>query len=433
MAILRLREYERIRCADTFSPDERTILPAQMGWLERFSKRFQDASGTPVFKFEQERTLVAQNFVGVVNLGRHQVEVLPKVEGDATKVQRNLARMVAATMGLTHYSFEESQVGRVEETFLDVMIGLFCSELWKALRQGIVRRYEIYEENLVVLRGRLSVSQQIRHNLGRPDRLYCAFDEFTADNRMNRALKAALRVLLSVVRSERGSRSVSELLFCFQDVEDVAPASIDWTLVQTDRLSSRYAPLLRMAQVFVEGASPDVVAGRGAGFSLLFDMNELFEKYIGTVAFDVFGSRGLVVGLQAPTRHLALTEMGRPAFELRPDIVVSSLEGPEYIIDTKWKRLKEEASREAVSQADMYQMFAYGHRYSVSEVILLYPHHAGLGAWKPRRATYLVDAPVAGLKRMAFSVVVSSIELTDLCKVPAQLAAISPGGQQAAA
>jgi len=425
VAVLQLREFDRIHCGEAFSAVTKTVTAQQQGELEKLSERYRLDRGVAVFQHGPKRSLVAQNFVGVINLGKHQVEVLPKIEGSVSQVRHNLASMVAATFGLTLHSGAQTQVGRVDETILDVMIRLFCEELWKALRQGMVRQYEVRSDNLVVLRGRLNVAQQLRHNLARADRLHCTFDEFTEDNPLNRALKAALRVLVKVVGSVGATKSVFELLFCFQEVEDLPSGSITWKQLGTDRLTQRYAPLLRMARLFIEGASPDLVSGKGDGFSILFDMNELFEEYVGRVAIRTFGQHGLRVSLQGPKRHLATSHIGRPAFELRPDIVVSNASGPVFIIDTKWKRLKEEAAREAVSSADMYQMVAYAHRYDAGEVVLLYPHHVGLREWRARRGTYHLEGlglvAGAGPKK----VVVATVDLVDLKTIPAQLLEIS--------
>ena len=421
MAVLQLREFDRIQCGAAFTH--------QRAELERFSERYQQTKGATVFLHGPRGSLVAQNFVGVIHLGKHQIEVLPKIEGDVSQVRHNLASMVAATLGLTLLADAQTQVGRVNETVLDVMIRLYCEQLWKAVRQGMVRRYEACEDNLLVLRGRLSIGQQIRHNLARPDRLHCTFDEFTADTALNRVLKTALRVLVKVVRGSASSRSINELLFCFQDVGDLVPGAIHWGQIRTDRLTQRYEPLVRMAKLFIEGASPDLVSGDGDGFSILFDMNELFEEYIGRVAGLVFRPQGLEVRLQGPTRHLAKSDRGSLAFELRPDIVVSHSGGLAYIIDTKWKRLKEDALRESVSSADMYQMLAYGHRYGAPEVVLVYPHHAGLQHWTGRRATYQVEDSLRRSPDSAIHVVIATIELIDLKLVPFQLRQLFPRSQ----
>ncbi|MYN66608.1 MAG: hypothetical protein F4X11_16510, partial [Acidobacteria bacterium] len=49
------------------------------------------------------------------------------------------------------------------------------------------------------------------------------------------------------------------------------------------------------------------------------------------------------------------------------------------IIDTKWKRITRiDDPKQGVSQADVYQLMAYGRLYDCPNVVLLYPHHGGL-------------------------------------------------------
>lgn len=73
-------------------------------------------------------------------------------------------------------------------------------------------------------------------------------------------------------------------------------------------------------------------------------------------------------------RYYLFREDYREIFELRPDIVITRPDGSRIIMDTKWKRLN--TNREAnygISQADMYQMFAYAKRYETPDIWLLYP------------------------------------------------------------
>lgn len=63
----------------------------------------------------------------------------------------------------------------------------------------------------------------------------------------------------------------------------------------------------------------------------------------------------------------------RKQFALRPDIVLER-EGRVVILDIKWKRLIDnERKNYGISQADMYQMYAYSKKYETSEIWLLYP------------------------------------------------------------
>lgn len=424
MAVLAIREYERIQCGAVFDPANRIVTVAQHRALERFSEEYKRLNKATVFQHGPRQSLVAQNFVGVINLGRDQVEVLPKIEGDVSQVRHNLARMISTVLDLELYDGDASKVEKSSDSILEILIRLFCDRLWQAIRRGMVRRYESHSENLTVLRGRLSVTNQIRHNLARPDRLACVFDEFSENNPLNQALKAALRVLGRVAQSQANQRNIAELIFCFQDMDDVPPATIKWELTGTNRLSARYKPLLALARLFIEGRSPDVVSGAGEGFALLFDINELFESYIGVIARRTFGAQGLTVSLQGPKRHLARHPNGHPAFELRPDIVASHDGQVVFIIDTKWKRLKEAAYREGITSADMYQMFAYANQYASPEVVLLFPHHTQLGDWQPQRAAYWLNSVGELGDTLRQCISISTIDLGNLDTVPSQLTSI---------
>lgn len=424
MAVLALREYERIDCGPAFDPEKRTVTDAQQRALEQFSEEYKRLHKVTVFQNGPRQSLIAQNFVGVVNLGRDQVEVLPKIEGDISHVRHNLARMIATVMDLELYDGDASKIEKSDDSILEILIRLFCDRLWQSIRRGMVRRYETRSENLALLRGRLSVTEQIRQNLARPDRLACVFDEFSENNPLNQALKAGLRVLAKVARSQANQRNIAELIFCFKDVDDVVAATINWELASTNRLSARYKPLLALARLFIEGKSPDVVSGAGEGFALLFDMNELFESYIGSIARRVFGARGLTVSLQGPRKYLAERTNGNPVFQLRPDIVASHEGGIAFIIDTKWKRLNLSDNREGIATSDIYQMYAYASQYAAPDVVLLYPHHAGLGSWQPKRAEYWLNAGEDCGVTPRQRINVSTIDLCDLKTVPRQLVEI---------
>lgn len=425
MAVLELREFERITCGEFFDPEKRVVTAGQHRALEKFSEEYQKQHNVTVFQHGPRKSLVAQNFVGVVNLGRDQVEILPKIEGEVPQVRHNLIRMISTVLDLSLYDSDASKVEKHTGSILEVLIGLFCQKLWQCVRRGMVRQYEVRNENLAMLRGRISMPEQIRLNIVRPDRLACVFDEFSENNPLNQALKAALQVLRRVAKTQENQRNLAELLFCFQDVDDVTPAAIDWSRAGTNRLSTRYKPLLAMARLFIEGKSPDVVSGSGDGFALLFDMNQLFESYVGVVAKRVFAKDGLKVTLQGPTRHLARVASGSPVFQLKPDIVARSGDGIAFIIDTKWKRLKEQVYREGVTSSDVYQMYAYSTQYASPDVLLLYPHHRDLGKWTPRRAEYWVNG-VGGNCDWNQRVCVSSLDLRDLSTVPTQLRHIFP-------
>ena len=155
-------------------------------------------------------------------------------------------------------------------------------------------------------------------------------------------------------------------------------------------------------------------------------MNQLFEGYIGIIARRVFSAQGLKVSLQGPRQHLARYENGNPVFELRPDIVASDAGNIKFIIDTKWKRLKEAGNREGVATSDVYQMYAYSTRYASPDVTLLYPHHAELGIWEPKRAEYWLKGASESGDQLTQRISVATVDLRDLNSVSKQLEKIFP-------
>ena len=64
----------------------------------------------------------------------------------------------------------------------------------------------------------------------------------------------------------------------------------------------------------------------------------------------------------------------RHQFALRPDIVMTDNVGHIVILDTKWKKLIDNSRfNYGISQADMYQMYAYSKKYNTNNIVLLYP------------------------------------------------------------
>lgn len=419
LSLISLREYGKLHVGEF--DISRPSVNRKQATLLRSLKRLH---GFDVFKLANEDTLSAQQYVGAVQIGNVTVEVLPKVEGiDGTVMRRNLVGMLAVVLDLEISEGDVARVAIQNHGILEILIRLFCKKLFVQVHRGLVRRYESREDNLSVLRGRLGVVEQVRLNVAHPERLFCRFDEFQGDNPLNQILKAAVRMLLKVSRELSNQRQLAELLLVFEEVSDISRQSLPWQCIAFDRLNERYKPSFKLAELFLKMTPPDVSGGRVHGFSLFFEMNTLFEEYIGRVAARAFRTEGYRVALQGPRRYLTYDEGKQcDAFAMKPDVVGLIDQKAAWIIDTKWKELSKEEARDGVIQGDIYQMYAYSTRYECPEVVLLYPHHAGLGPEQGIRASYRVD-PWSGLKsedetkRMK----VATVNLEDLSTIPGQL------------
>lgn len=418
MALISVREYGKLHIGE-FDPLRPSITSSQADLLANLSPIY----GYEVFKFVNRNTLSAQQYVGAFQVGPHTVEVLPKIDGTAPAVRRNLVAMLAVALDLEISEGDIARVAAQDYGILEILIRLFCDKLFAQVHKGLVRRYEGREENLLVLRGKLGVVEQVRLNAANPERLFCRYDEFNEDNPLNQILKAAIRLLLNASRALSNQRQLAELLLTFEGVADCQRGALPWHRIAFDRLNDRYKPCFKLAELFLKQTPPDVTGGGVQGFSLFFEMNTLFEEYIGRMAGRAFRPHGFQITLQGPQRHLAIKEdLRTAAFAMKPDVVASRDSTITWILDTKWKELSKEKAKDGVVQSDLYQMYAYASCYQCPEIVLLYPHHLEIGPTAGVRDSYLLNPWISEAgKDERRRVKVATVDLSDLKTVQDQL------------
>lgn len=119
------------------------------------------------------------------------------------------------------------------------------------------------------------------------------------------------------------------------------------------------------------GKSFTSFSGSEIAFALLFPMETLFESYIAAQFKKMLVHSEYSVSVQDRTYHLF--DMPKK-FLMKPDIVIKSRKfGRVIVMDTKWKLLSDAKANYGISQADMYQMYAYQKKYNSDNVTLIYP------------------------------------------------------------
>lgn len=433
MALISVREYKSLKIGGFASEAEGG--PSVTEQQADILTNAKVTNGLEIFKYANKTSLTAQQYVGVFQLGPLTVEVLPKIDGDDQSIRRNLVAMLAVALDLDISEGEAARVATQNHGILEILIRLFCDKLFIQVHKGLVKRYEGREDNLSVLRGKLGIAEQVRLNAANPERLFCRFDEFQEDNPLNQILRAAIRLLLKISRELGNQRKLGELMLVFEGASDYPRQSLPWSRVVFDRMSERYRSCFKLAELFLKSTPPDVTGGAAHGFSLFFDMNVLFEEYIGRMAVRTFRPLDYQVTLQKPHKYLAYDENEKcDAFKMKPD-VVGQVDGKiAWIIDTKWKQLAKTNSRDSkstelkdvVSQADFYQMYAYANSYDSPDVILLYPHYKDdMGLSAGVRGSYLLNPWIQEANdKERKRIKVAIIALSDLKTVPEQLRTI---------
>ena len=246
-------------------------------------------------------------------------------------------------------------------------------------QRGLARHYRAVEDNLACLKGRLLFPQHLRVNLANQARFYVKYDEFSADRPANRLIRSAIHTLMPVVRQPENQQLLYQLRLCFDEIPlstQKQQWQADWDKHRIDRSMQHYNPVMQWVGLFLFGHGLATFQGKHVNQSLLFPMEEIFEDFV-TYNFrrhqDQFS-----VKAQGPREYLARIDGkdGKGAFQMKPDISLMRDGKVIYILDAKWKRIKEkndDAIKRGISQADMYQLYSYGKKYGCKKVALIYP------------------------------------------------------------
>lgn len=328
------------------------------------------------------RYLRARQAVGVISTPNVTLEILPKIdglEGDQGTIRQNLVHMLATVYDLDVRGGAIAELSWQRDNLLEIVIRLFCDRLFSALHKGMPRAYRSYENDLGALRERLNVKRQFTILAAAPHRLASLYEELSEDTAINRIMKAVILALRTWSRSSANQRRLYELSLAYDMVTAVPPKLLPWKDVILDRTNTAWHDLIRLARVLLFGHFQTTSGGTSSGFALLFQMNDLFEEYIGRLLHRTFRDKGYSVSLQGPAGYtLHDIPTGQGSFKTVPDIVITRNGTPALIMDTKWKRIvsTSDNSRRGVSQADIYQMVAYGQVYRCDRMMLLFPHSA---------------------------------------------------------
>lgn len=317
------------------------------------------------------------HFCGVVQVGQHTIEILPKIPGygrdDEGKAREILIRMLACCRRIKLISDLRGDVRLQRLRLLDVVIRSFCAELSSLVKGGMIRKYIPVSSNSSFVRGRIEIPIHLRLNTLRRERVFCTYDELAEDNLPNRVFRHTLELLLRLAGSSETKRRVTELLRYFASVSRWSFNEEDLERVVMDRTINRYAYVWEQAKVFLRGLNPDVLSGGFRSYALLFDMNVLFEEFISQQLATPARRMGYTVYTQRPQRRLLNTTVsGESHFVMKPDLTLLRDGAVVTILDTKWKILTTDAKM-GISQSDLYQLYTYSGEYGAEDAILIYP------------------------------------------------------------
>ncbi|MDA2705022.1 hypothetical protein PDR95_25515 [Bacillus cereus] len=351
--------------------DNKTITPSQADELAKFIE-------TQKFKSEYiswgNKSIKFINYVGFIQCSTFSIEILPKValHNDFNQMRKVLIGMLNDCGYLNVKTSTLSQLQLIDGSLLEIFGRIYASHLFKELTKGIMMEYQQVENNLMMLKGSLIVRKHIKENLSRNKKYmaYCEYEERTINHEINQVFVAANQLLLKNIKDIKTQKLLKQIDHMLDGVQLRTFSKKQLTRIKLDRINKRFETPLLLAKQFLMNVTASFSMKNTSSFSFLFEMNDLFEKYITVLVKQV--TEHAVYEQHKEYKLLVNEDNGKDIFQLKPDIVVD--EGnTQIIIDTKWKTLTN-GNRSGVKREDLFQMYAYLTRYDRAKTaILLYP------------------------------------------------------------
>src|SRR3546814_20245994 len=131
-----------------------------------------------------------------------------------------------------------------------------------------------------------------------------------------------------------------------------------------------------MARLFLQDRYQTTTGGSGRGISMLFEMNTLFEDYVGRQVARALVGTGFTVSLQSGRLFCLSADDGRGLFQTKPDILLRRAGVVTHVIATQWKRIAPliDEPQQGFSQDHVYQLMAYSQLFHAPRPPPLSPH-----------------------------------------------------------
>lgn len=345
-----------------------------------------------VLSIESQLYIRLGSYIGYLEAPNGEgIEILPKTEHiESTPIielRQLLQKMLSVSLNLPKREAGAAQLRGEKQPLHEWIFQQFLCELNILLNKGLRFDYETVELDSLFVRGKLDFNKQIHQTPDKAMKFHIITSEFTPQRVENILIKTALCRLLRVTKNSENWKLANRFVHFMDEVKLSKSPLLDLQYWQRNRLLAYYQGIYPWCRLILEQFNPHFQKGLKQGIAFLFPMERLFENYV-EYCLKTKVNHGLKLTTQKSTEYLVTHHPidgsleGKRKFQLRPDFVIeSNLQSQSYLVlDTKWKIIDQtqEENNYGISQSDMYQLFAYGHKYlnGNGHLILIYPSHS---------------------------------------------------------
>jgi len=323
------------------------------------------------------KIISAKNYVGLIAMNDGTgIEILPKIysaqSDNENETKKVFLEMLKTVREVPYKTFNVSHLKAEKMNIFEVFIRMFIDEAFILAKRGLKSSYITCSENERFYKGKLLFSEHIKINHCHRERFYVQYDVFSPNRPENRLIKSTIAFLQQKTASARNKKDLSMLNMWFDGIDCSVNYESDFSQYIKDRNVSEYDKIMKWCRLFLFNQSFTSFSGNEIAYALLFPMEKVFESFVAYRLKKKLNREKY--SLQTQERKYHLFDYPSRKFALQPDIVITDKTNNNVtIMDTKWKLLAAGVHNYGISQADMYQMYAYQKKYDAKQVILLYP------------------------------------------------------------
>ena len=327
--------------------------------------------GVPYFSLIHNGIKFNEN-VGVIQINNTIIEVLPKADYKKKGVKEKnewrdiLINMLFAVGTFDINSPSNSKLKFKSNSILFLYFQLLIDECEYLVHSGLIKNYHKKEGNVTSLKGRILFSKHIQQNLIHQERFYVENNVYDKHHLLHIILYKAIQLLKTINTNANLSSKIGTLFLNFPEMPDIKISEETFDRIVFNRKTQSYKKAIEIAKMLLLNFHPDISKGKNNVLALMFDMNNLWEKFIyislrkhkltdTTITDNTF-------------EYFWKPKLGKIS-KIIPDIVINKNKEDCIVLDTKWKNLKDCNP----SLDDLRQMFVYHEYYNAIRVALIYP------------------------------------------------------------
>ena len=370
MTLITLKEHE------SFPPRRRTadqellkkIKELEHVQLEEQDQKLKNALQNDVLTISRDSVedrlrFKAHSCIGLAQFSNFAVAITPKFSEIG-----KLVELIDYVYTLDLEIFEESETRFAGERGLisEIIISAFVKKCQRLVRQGLAKSYELREDDLPFLRGKLIIPRQIINRAKTRLQFACEYDEFEHNNLENQIILFCLKRIYYVTINVEQKKEIRRLIQNFSDLVDFKEVSYDdFNRINYNQMNSHYKKIHELCKLIVSSTQITDFYEQKLRFvnSFFVDMNVVFEKFVSKLFDEHY---------PLPAREQFRYDSwksGRDGKSISSIIDILIFEKDKKtihaIVDTKYKT--------DLSDADRYQLEHYIHDYEKTEAYAILP------------------------------------------------------------